>query len=770
MKTLTNKIIYCVVLAALTACGGGSGGNSATGGSSTGNNSSSSVSTTTPITDKTAARLAGAFLDSLSLANDRTQLAPKFDSDGTQSGKCEDGGTYEIVISDKGKKIVENYTNCYSFVFFTENSGKYLTLSGKQTTLHSSTNNQNTVQYLWDKFSLSDTSYKESYHGDAEFDFSETRRTIKVNATIQNSVQGKLLLKNFSIEQENTSTTQSVGLPKILSATGNISLENIASANIQYSIADSKIILSGLSSSLKIYQEHERISLDLDNNNDSVIDAAVSLAPDIIESLSDVSMFTNVTPEPIRGITRINVNSLNLKPVSLKEKFTHPAGHLVKIELEFIEGNESDWQRVDATSFSLKSPPTKEYTTYRFYAYAIDAFGNKSQSQDMEVHISADTDADGNFDIYDYDDDNDGTVDNSDAFPLDATETKDTDGDGIGDNKDPDIDNDNVANEQDAYPLDHNCSVAGEGDGKRCYQSIIASHVLFVDKDGIFYLESISNILDITNSGKSDIIKWDSNTQKVIGVVEQIIPSAFFYGFYDNNLHQFFFYQVETKTVYRYDPVTNQVSDFFHHDNSILSFLREQDYWVATTLDNVGDFIYSSYDLNLQQVATVNGSVTINGLPEIILFRTNNVIPFCKISFALNAQGNFVEVGDRQQRWQDPCNNGYDKFISPDGVFAVLGAGIYNNSGEYLFQADWDLGLHGAWSTKGFTHAKYIDGRFEIQIISPNGNLLFRTSLPEGDYEPNVYFYDSKIVVFSYQTKGGIRISVFDEDLNPINK
>lgn len=781
MKTLTNKFIYCIFLTALTACGGGSGGNSSTGGgNSTGNNSSSSVSAAlTPITDKTATRLAGAFLDSLSLANDRTQLAPEFDSDGTRSGTCEDGlGTYEIAISDKGKKIVENYTNCYSLVFFSENLGQYLTLSGKQTTIHSSTNSQNTVQYSWDNFSLSDTSSKESYHGNAEFNFSATRRTIKVNAAIQNSIHGKLVLNKFSIEQENTSTTQSAGLPKILSATGNISLENIASANIQYSTTDSKIILSGLGSSLKIYEEHERISLDLDNNNDGITDAAVSLAPDFIEGLSDVSMSTNITPEPIRGIARINVNSLNLKPFSLKEKFTHPAGHLVKIHLEFIEGNESDWQRVDATSFSLKNPPTKEYTTYRFYAYAVDAFGNKSQTQDMDVHISADTDADGDFDIYDIDDDNDGTVDSNDAFPLDSTETKDTDGDGIGDNKDPDIDNDNVANGQDAYPLDHNCSVVSEGDGKRCYQSIIASHVLFVDKDGVFYLASISNILDNTHSDNSDIIKWDSNTQKVIDVVEQIIPSASFAGFYDGNLHQFFFYQGTSKTVYRYDPVTNQVSDYFHHENSILSFLREQNYWVATTLDNTGNFIYSSYNLNLQQVATVSGSVTIDGTPDTIFFRTKNVVPFCKLSFALNAQGNFVEVGDRQQRWQDPCKNGYDKFISPDGTFAVLSgyehyygdAGIYNNSGEYLFQANWDLSLHSAWSTKGFTHAEYIDGRYEIRVINPNGNLLSRTTLPEGDYEPDVYFHNDKIVVFSYQAKGGIRISVYDEELNPIKK
>ena len=42
----------------------------------------------------------------------------------------------------------------------------------------------------------------------------------------------------------------------------------------------------------------------------------------------------------------------------------------------------------------------------------------------------------------DTDDDNDGTLDEDDAFPNDATETSDFDGDGTGDNADTDDDDD----------------------------------------------------------------------------------------------------------------------------------------------------------------------------------------------------------------------------------------------------------------------------------------------------------------------------------------
>jgi len=53
-----------------------------------------------------------------------------------------------------------------------------------------------------------------------------------------------------------------------------------------------------------------------------------------------------------------------------------------------------------------------------------------------------DYDEDGIGDECDQDDDNDGVDDNSDAFPLNASETMDTDSDGIGNNQDDDDDND----------------------------------------------------------------------------------------------------------------------------------------------------------------------------------------------------------------------------------------------------------------------------------------------------------------------------------------
>ena len=63
-------------------------------------------------------------------------------------------------------------------------------------------------------------------------------------------------------------------------------------------------------------------------------------------------------------------------------------------------------------------------------------------------------DLDGIGNNADEDDDNDGVPDDSDAFPLDATESIDTDLDGIGNNADEDDDNDGVLDIVDLYPLD----------------------------------------------------------------------------------------------------------------------------------------------------------------------------------------------------------------------------------------------------------------------------------------------------------------------------
>ncbi|MFC1751248.1 thrombospondin type 3 repeat-containing protein, partial [Pseudomonadota bacterium] len=74
-----------------------------------------------------------------------------------------------------------------------------------------------------------------------------------------------------------------------------------------------------------------------------------------------------------------------------------------------------------------------------------------------------DSDTDGAGDACDNDDDNDTVPDISDAFPLDATESRDSDGDGVGDNADVfpvnafeshDTDGDGVGDNGDAFPTD----------------------------------------------------------------------------------------------------------------------------------------------------------------------------------------------------------------------------------------------------------------------------------------------------------------------------
>ena len=79
--------------------------------------------------------------------------------------------------------------------------------------------------------------------------------------------------------------------------------------------------------------------------------------------------------------------------------------------------------------------------------------------------VDIDTDLDGIANNNDTDDDGDGTADDSDAFPLDPTETFDTDSDGIGNNADADDDGDGVADNDDAFPLDSSESNDYDNDG-----------------------------------------------------------------------------------------------------------------------------------------------------------------------------------------------------------------------------------------------------------------------------------------------------------------
>jgi hypothetical protein len=75
------------------------------------------------------------------------------------------------------------------------------------------------------------------------------------------------------------------------------------------------------------------------------------------------------------------------------------------------------------------------------------------------------TDGDDLGDACDNDDDNDGTQDNNDVFPIDATEQLDSDGDGIGNNADLDDDNDHYEDVTDAFPLNQRYHSDSDSDG-----------------------------------------------------------------------------------------------------------------------------------------------------------------------------------------------------------------------------------------------------------------------------------------------------------------
>ena len=100
------------------------------------------------------------------------------------------------------------------------------------------------------------------------------------------------------------------------------------------------------------------------------------------------------------------------------------------------------------------------------WAVGQDSDDNNAAIPDVEF---VDTDGDGQADTGglapDSDDDNDGVSDDSDVFPLDASESSDLDGDSIGDNADADIDGDGVNNNEDLFPRNSEESIDTDNDG-----------------------------------------------------------------------------------------------------------------------------------------------------------------------------------------------------------------------------------------------------------------------------------------------------------------
>ncbi len=96
---------------------------------------------------------------------------------------------------------------------------------------------------------------------------------------------------------------------------------------------------------------------------------------------------------------------------------------------------------------------------------AINCETETNNGEDDPVDPGTDTDGDGIPDSEDPDIDGDGTLNEDDAFPLDANEDTDTDGDGVGDNTDEDIDGDGTPNIDDAFPIDANEDTDTDGDG-----------------------------------------------------------------------------------------------------------------------------------------------------------------------------------------------------------------------------------------------------------------------------------------------------------------
>ena len=105
--------------------------------------------------------------------------------------------------------------------------------------------------------------------------------------------------------------------------------------------------------------------------------------------------------------------------------------------------------------------------------------------------IPVDTDGDLVCDLADSDDDDDGVEDESDAFPLDSTETLDTDGDGIGDYTDSDDDGDGYSDEDETTNCGSPSDPLDVTSSPEDFDSDLICDLLDEDVDNDGYLDTV---------------------------------------------------------------------------------------------------------------------------------------------------------------------------------------------------------------------------------------------------------------------------------------
>jgi hypothetical protein len=136
-------------------------------------------------------------------------------------------------------------------------------------------------------------------------------------------------------------------------------------------------------------------------------------------------------------------------------------------------------------------------------------------SQDLQGYASWSSDDSSDF-IWEWDEDLDGTPNNSDAFPRDATETMDSDADGVGDNSD-------------AFPYDanENADFDSDGIGDNSDQDDDGDGMPDIDDD--FPMDS-SEQTDLDRDGIGDNSDQDDDGDGWLDVTEVICANAGGFG------------------------------------------------------------------------------------------------------------------------------------------------------------------------------------------------------------------------------------------------
>lgn len=766
-----GSLLGLFICAGLFACGGGGGGsNSPINGqqsssqqsavtqssvSSVGRSSSSTANVDNPITRKSAPLVAGAFADALEVSNNFSEeiydLLSSYRSipDSVRTLNC-DKGLAKVTISNNGLLIEElfeacqlgqtevNGTRLLEIVSIDSLIGSKINYSYKQMNFNSVSNPllKTTIDGLVTYIGRIPTS------GDSDSLYSAT-----VNLTIGDSQEGRLEIKNFSLEDEyNFSGVSSSNLHENLARMKSVS-GDVAVNGTRFSVEslDKGVVLKGDNSSRVsvIGNGYSRAYITWDETGDGVADANLTI-PYQREALSISDMIANGDHKIVLLTSVSEVNQIyegaqiymgrgGSADIYVHWNFTSTSASLLSYELNGNATNGAEWTQLEPGHFKFSFPSNQVDTNYDLVFTATDTEGNKSPEIHAKIYVGVDTDKDGIPNISDGDDDGDRVADERDVFPLNPKESSDTDGDGVGDNTDPDND-----------------------------FSVQRGFIWFVDKDGVVYFKSNFGNDYEERVSKSFSKRWDPKTNTFL---DQLVLANYggYHSYYSAEQNRLY-YTSSNSDIY-YINLSDMKESLFIGGGVALEIVNivsvESNIVVISRSINFGT-TYETYNDRGQLLSSIAGS---DSMRNTIPFYSPQLALFCNFYVSFDSVSNLYKNGSYSN---DKCTSSFVS-VSPDGSYVYRGdgplnapVGIYTSDGNILTEINDGF----LWLSNNLI-VKNVDS---LVLYSPQGVELKRYPLPSGATIQKIVSNDDHLVISFLFANYVTKVVALNENLEVVSE